>query len=197
MKPVDDEFGEYWRANFPDCPPVSFTFKVRLNHRWFRIHSLPESKRYAETAEESQEILRRQRMLFNDVIGGNEICYLVCLSYKKIAAKAYETECPSLARLLTHASAPVQIPEIQAEREDDEFFQVGFGKQNITFDGLKEILAAVADYRTAYFFVLNPNSKRIFAPYDGGVDVILENSEKRDQFKYKYKNWLSSHPQGY
>jgi hypothetical protein len=48
------------------------------------------------------------------------------------------------------------------------------------------------------FFSVFENYKAtgLFAPYDGGVDMILENSEQRDEFKAKYKDWLSSYPQG-
>jgi hypothetical protein len=57
-------------------------------------------------------------------------------------------------------------------------------------------LHCIADWKIVNFFVVNCPQRRIFAPYDSGVDMILENSEQRDEFKAKYKDWLSSHPQG-
>ncbi len=42
--------------------------------RWLRIHSLPESKRYAESDFEYNIILNRQNQLINDLIGeGTEL----------------------------------------------------------------------------------------------------------------------------
>jgi hypothetical protein len=194
---MNDEFQTYWRTNFPDCPPVSYLFKSKLNHLWFRIHTLPESKRYAENIEETQEILLRQKTIFSDIVGENEDCFLVCLGYNQNPTKIYKNQFPILAKLLTHESEPILLPEIEEDREKGEIFQLAFGKQRIKFDDLKEILIAVADWKIAHFFILNPNLKRIFDPYDGGVDMILETSAKRDEFKGKYKDRSSSHPKGY
>jgi len=38
--------------------------------------------------------------------------------------------------------------------------------------------------------------KIIAAPYDGGVDFILKNNQTRDNFKEKYKEWLSEREDG-
>jgi hypothetical protein len=36
----------------------------------------------------------------------------------------------------------------------------------------------------------------LIAPYDGGVDLILKDKEIRDQYKSKYRNWLSKRDDG-
>ena len=36
----------------------------------------------------------------------------------------------------------------------------------------------------------------ILAPYDGGMDIIVESQEKRDELKVKYKDWLSTREDG-
>ena len=58
-----------------------------------------------------------------------------------------------------------------------------------------EILKAIADDKIRAMFV-SPTSKCVIAPYDGGVDVIVGSTEKRDNLKAKYKKWLSFRKDG-
>ena len=44
-----EAFQHYWTRTYPDCPPVGFRLRAAYQARWFRIHSLPASKRYAES----------------------------------------------------------------------------------------------------------------------------------------------------
>jgi hypothetical protein len=53
-----EEFQEFWQKNYPETPPTAHAFKHYLPTRWVRIHSLPESKRYADTAAEWKTLLR-------------------------------------------------------------------------------------------------------------------------------------------
>lgn len=194
---MKDEFQNFWEVNFQNCPPVSFLFKEKLEELWFRIHSLPESKRYAENDSEMTEILRRQKILLEDIIGTEDECFAVCGSYLPNLHTYYAESFPQLVNILSFNSKPVPLSEFDSDGKPDEFFYVGFGKRKIGFDDLREILIGIANDQVYFFFIVNPITKRIFAPYDGGVDLILENEEKRDEFKSKYKNWLSTHPSGY
>jgi len=72
MKPA--VFKSFWRAKYPEAYPIGYELKWLYSDRWFRIHSLPESKRYAETEEEYQIIFNRQNELITDLIGeGTEV----------------------------------------------------------------------------------------------------------------------------
>ncbi|WP_443611862.1 DUF3885 domain-containing protein [Acrocarpospora catenulata] len=48
------ELSARWQANWPDCPPVAHELKRFYASRWVRFHSLPESKRYADTPAEAE-----------------------------------------------------------------------------------------------------------------------------------------------
>ena len=54
-----EEFNTFWTKTYPDTIPISHFFKHDYSNRWFRIHSLPYSKRYAESAEEWNILLIR------------------------------------------------------------------------------------------------------------------------------------------
>ena len=58
-----------------------------------------------------------------------------------------------------------------------------------------EILKAIADDEIRTLFV-STSKKCVIAPYDGGVDVLVESTEKRDRLKVKYKDWLSDREDG-
>lgn len=194
---MNNEFQEFWEANFQNCPPVNFTFKEKLERFWFRIHSLPESKRYAENDAEMAEILRRQRILLDDVIGTDDECFVVCGSYVPNLRTYYAESFPQLVDMLRFNSKSVPLVDFDSDGKPGEFFNIDFGKQKIVFEALREILVGIANDQIYFFFILNPITKRIFSPYDGGVDLILESEEKRSEFKAKYKDWLSTHPNGY
>ena len=58
------------------------------------------------------------------------------------------------------------------------------------------ILRRVANDEIRYVSWLNAETGEIFAPYDGGADLLLDSGERRDALATKYKNWLSIDPQG-
>lgn len=58
-----------------------------------------------------------------------------------------------------------------------------------------EILKAIADDEIRAMFIC-PLKDCIIAPYDGGVDIIVDSIEKRDELKLKYKDWLSEREDG-
>lgn len=64
-----DIFEEVWEKMFPLSPPVSHILRVAYPERWFRIHSLPESKRYPEDDAEWTILLARQNCLVEDLLG--------------------------------------------------------------------------------------------------------------------------------
>jgi hypothetical protein len=194
-----DHFRYFWQQHFLDCPPISYLFKYRLKDRWFRFHSLPESKRYAEDEAEIIKLLSRQNTVLLDVIGTG-MCTLVLGNYSYSSSRFFEEQCS--------ATSNFRFQEfLKLSKQDFDPDELELGEESIDlnlfctthslkFGSLDDILLCVAEWKITNFFVINRDSERIFAPYDGGVDVILKNAKERDEFKEKYKNWLSSHPQG-
>ncbi len=50
---------EYWTQRFDDAPPIAHAFRDSQRDCWVRFHSLPESKRYAESESEWTTLLER------------------------------------------------------------------------------------------------------------------------------------------
>jgi hypothetical protein len=72
-----EEFKVYWGSNYHETVPISHYFRHDYSDRWFRIHSLPQSKRYAENDQEWSILLHRQNQIVTDLIGENSNFLLV------------------------------------------------------------------------------------------------------------------------
>ncbi len=62
-------------------------------------------------------------------------------------------------------------------------------------NGFNDILKAIADDEKRALFV-EPVSKIVIAPYDGGVDFIIPDDELREKTKLKFAKWLSEREDG-
>ena len=193
-----NQFRRFWQQHFSDCPPVSWLFKHRLADRWFRIHSLPESKRYAEDETEVAELLARQNTVLLDVIGTDEECVLVSGNYSDSPLAENLEHCPALADFEFQDFIKLSKQDfdpIDLEPDEEPIYLTLFcATHKLKRGSLDEVLLCVANEKIVNSFVVSCERQRIFAPYDGGVDVILKDMEERDKFKAKYKNWLSLHP---
>ena len=182
-------FSHFWQEHFPDCPPVTYLFRWELADRWFRFHSLPESKRYAENETEIAELLERQNTVLADVIGENNKCILVTGNYSDSPFDESIENCPQLLGFNFQESIKISRQDFDPiELEADEkpvFLSLLFTTHKFRRGSLDEILLCIADERISNTFVLNRETKRIFAPYDGGADVILKDSNERNEFKLK------------
>ncbi len=189
-----DEFIKHWQTRYPEALPINYELKYIYPDRWFRIHSLPESKRYAENESEYQFILDRQNTLINDLIGDNtEIIISFGLYTDDISNDNYK-ELTDFGEFVK-----VQTIDLKKERpesnEDELIFNVYVKIEKWKTNSKNEILKAIADDEIRAMFIC-PSSDCIIAPYDGGVDIIVNSAEKRDELKQKYKDWLSEREDG-
>lgn len=195
-----NNFRHFWQQHFSDCPPVSHLFKHRLTERWFRIHSLPESKRYAEDETEVAELLTRQNIVLLDIIGTDNECVLVSGNYADSPLAENLKNCPALGKFAFQEFFKLPKQEFDPDdldaNEEPVYLSLFYGTHKLKRGSLDEVLLCVANWKIVNFFVVSCERQHIFAPYDGGVDVILKDTKERDEFKAKYKDWLSPYPSG-
>ncbi len=187
-----DAFDRFWKRTYPDAPPVGYMLREAYVERWFRIHTLPNSERYPESDEEMAEILRRHHTLLTDVIGAASFV-LVLTGYS-------ETPRPVLSNEWLRDSYPDSQPfaSIKMNTEADaetywHFFMVTRRGEPNAFD---DLLRRVAEEIVANVLFVNLDNSAIYAPYDGGADVILPSSPLRDAMRERYATWLSTEPTG-
>ena len=82
----------------------------------------------------------------------------------------------------------------------DEFdkgttYRTFFAKINWEQNNCDKILRSIANDEMRAFF-LSVEKQCLIAPYDGGMDFVLENETTKDVYKSKYKDWLSLYPEG-
>lgn len=168
-----------WRSFYGERDPIAYLLRQNDTDFWLRVHSLPESKRYAQNEAETREILRRHHLLASEVLA-DDACILFFPSYasKKFSAlfRGFNSE----------IFASYIEPEITLCAALTQW-------KTGAFD---EILRCAANDEFRYISFLNTRSGEIFAPYDGGADLFLMSATRRDTLRARFHNWLSSHPQG-
>ncbi|MCL2436522.1 MAG: hypothetical protein FWD00_00630 [Clostridiales bacterium] len=197
-------FQDFWKSNYGNMPPLAHILREGLfADKWFRIHSLPDSKRYADNDDEMQIILNRQNTLITDLIGDGQEYLLLLYAI---------TENPTSTRF-NQISNCIQVDNIKLEDvvpdyyEGETYFVSGFVNKVWEFGSVDIFLEKVAnDERVVSInacecdlyriLIIDIKRNRIIAPYDGGVDIFLNTQCERDSFKLKYKDWLSSHEHG-
>ena len=190
-----NDFNKYWKSNYSKTLPLGYELVAVNLKKWFRIHSLPQSKRYADTDEEYKIILDRQNELITDIFTeGTEIILLFCTFTNDLSNENYNKIRGYSDFKLTQT---LDLYKMYPEEEYPKGFSMNIYIKTEQWKkgNRNEMLQQIADDEINMLLIC-PSKNRIVAPYDGGVDVIMENETKRDEFKSKYKKWLSYREDG-
>jgi hypothetical protein len=205
-----DHFQLAWRKFHPVSPPVGHALKWAETEHWLRFHSLPQSKRYAENEGEVTEILHRMTTLGDEVLGGGAQVLLILANPEPFP---YEPKGIELVDLdVTDPEAAQGIREVNArwEKRIRELIDENGLKWSFTFpfpddecdyqifattvtwrgDHYRSLLQHIADDQTDGFVWMSLKTGDIFAPYDGGVDLIVRDAPQRERLKREYAEWL-------
>lgn len=66
----------WWHSEFGEIAPRGHLLRRALSAQWVRFHSLPESKRYAESLDEYAEIEHRHCLVASALFSANEPLYV-------------------------------------------------------------------------------------------------------------------------
>ncbi|MBK8804028.1 MAG: hypothetical protein IPN71_18625 [Fibrobacteres bacterium] len=195
---VAESFKELWSLAFPNTPPINHLLKHLIPEKWLRIHSLPESKRYAENAEEFEIILSRQNEVATDILGESANIYIVTGEFHWDNQSDNAPQYDDILKKydLCDLDAIDLFRLDPNEYEENQTFTPAIG--TVIWEPHKhdELLLEVAKDRSHAFFV-SFDKQSIFAPYDGGADFIVKDEITRDYYKNKYKMYLSAREDGY
>ncbi|HEY9882153.1 MAG TPA: hypothetical protein V6C98_00955 [Thermosynechococcaceae cyanobacterium] len=190
-----EEFKQYWQKHYPECPPIAHYLKFDCNHRWLRIHTLPQSKRYAETQEEYQEILKRHNALLTELLGKNDRYLLITVGYSKTVIPVRPEK--ELGRLVATNRHLLSLAIHKLEGEGDPNYRHLYINERVWIEhSMDDLLKMVADDEIANVMFIGVEQKCLYHPYDGGADIVLESEAARDILKKRYSAWLSNHPEG-
>jgi hypothetical protein len=173
-----EQFFAHWHAHYSETPPVGYLFKQRLAKRWVRFHSLPNSKQYADTEAERDEILRRQNTIINDLIG-THIDIRVVIVWINDDNPLFKMRSPDCI-------GKVSLGEGEPEFELFTYVTTWDPPDNV-------LLTMIADEQVEAFLI-GPDC--LIAPYDGGIDLILKDPHTSFAVKRKYDAWLPKRVDG-
>lgn len=194
-----EQFNTFWSSNFADTIPIPHYFKHAYADRWFRIHSLPASKRYADNKQEWKILLDRQNTIITDLLGNNSSFILVTGDYhSEDSTEMYPlAEVKSIAPIPFISLTPIDLNKVSpGEYDIGQFYKPMFSEQIWQAKKFDKILEDIAEDRLTVFF-LSMDKELIIAPYDGGIDLILKDTETRNIYCQKYKDWLSARQDGF
>jgi hypothetical protein len=181
--PIDD--AEWWRQRYSDAEPVGYSLRAAFSERWVRIHSLQRSKRYPEDSSDWATLIDRHRTVSSKVLGTPSMCYLITPWW------CWQDACFSSFELRSMPSLPEFRPE------PDEPPSGGYSGKRIQwdFDQFEPVLRAVAE-DVVSATVVSEDELRVYAPYDGGADLFLPDSDSRDAVRDSFRDFLSRRTDG-
>ncbi len=192
------EFQKYWTLNYLDNIPLSHLLRQEYSDRWFRIHSLPESKRYAENDKEFEIILNRQNEIITDIFGLETNILLVTGEYNWGDNKAIHiTDEQEIYKTYSFTRLDnIDLYKFNSEDYDEfDIYRPAFTETTWSLNKHDKILLEIAEDKTRAFF-MSFEKNVIVAPYDGGVDFILKDNLSKEFYKNKYIHWLSEREDG-
>lgn len=193
---LTNSFDYKWNKLFPNKVPISYLFKHYFPKSWIRLHSLPNSKRYADHAVEIDLLLRRQNQIISDCLPPSTTIFIVSGNY--FIGDSSIANYDQVAELQYNfiSGSRINLHEIDPEYFDDgenndlyftPMFTEIVWEQNLHND----LLLKIANDETRAFLI-SFEKKIIIAPYDGGLDIIIDDFNLKNQIKQKYREMLST-----
>ncbi|MFI5732048.1 hypothetical protein ACIA49_18130 [Kribbella sp. NPDC051587] len=175
-----------WENAWPGAAPDGY---MSAEDRWVRFHSLPESKRYADSEAEYGEILRRHYAVLDALSGGT--------AYEQLVVIGVDYGPNDLVTGWTRRYLPGAWPwQCRLDADDPDrgpsYFWV---KSEPSQPELDTLLRAVAD-DYAQIIVIPTDASWVFKPYDGGADIYAADRIDRDALRDRFADWLSKRADG-
>jgi len=174
-----------WQARWPRSEPIGHRLRVAYPDRWVRFHSLPDGKRYADSETERREVADRHQTVLD---GLHTTGSLVVIAEDRDHRDLHGGWSRHVAgrwpwRIST------DFPSWDSEDGTPAYFWAS------SVDGPTELRALLADAADdeADFIVGAADLRWVYAPYEGGADVLLPSSVERDVLARRHEDWL---PQG-
>ena len=187
-----------WCVKFPGCEPVAHRLRATFLDRWVRFHSLPDSKRYPDDQDEYATVLGRQNRILDELVGGEAGIILLTTEYSGPPGTVEISPVPELQSIARGEKPWRTVPMHEVDENFDEstYWHV-FASELAWRPGvLDPVLRLVIDNVIANVMIVDRGCRWIFHPYDGGMDLILENSAARDGLRSTHADWLSPWPDG-
>lgn len=174
-----------WFQN-PYCEafPLAHLMRTAFPECWLRIHSLPGSKRYAESDTERDIVFERHARFGTSLLGERASCLII------------------QSRLNGFARAEELLPELEwtaihrIEEEEDEVWESWMARTTWDAEAFRPLLMGIADDRLAHVAFLSEGTDCVYVPYDGGADGFSFDEERVQRMSEEFAEWRSGHALG-
>jgi hypothetical protein len=182
----DHPLRRLWDWRWPRTPPIGYWLR-RDPDRWVRFPSLPGGKRYADDEAEYDILLDRHETVLDELRGDADELLVITteLSFTPRTARRRP-----LADALLPGAEPWSVLSWPGYEPELAFAHAFVNEVTWKPGGLDELLRAVADEQLAYVLLAPPDLSWLYAPYDGGADVLLADSGARDELRRRHLDWL-------
>jgi len=173
-----------WDSAFPHFEPVGYKLRHCFPNRWVRFHSLPESQRYPGKEAEFDILLARHNAVLSELIHPSKQVVLLTTEFS-------DTENP--------LAAPKESPSAkwwQSVRLEECYWHIYASELIWQPQFFSPIIRRVAVDEPLSVMICDSRCDWVVHPYDGGMDVVLSTTERRDCLRTKYQGWLSSPKSG-
>ena len=187
-----------WHSAWGSCRPISHELRGCLHDRWVRFHSLPGSQRYAVNDDEYAELLHRHATVLAELLQSGETSTgqeLVLLTASWSSDPEPAERAAELAQAVPTATYWTSVLTDDSEPEP-VWTHLWLSPCRLRDAHLTQLLRLVADDTTDGVIITTPEMSWLYAPYDGGADVIVATAVQRDQLRERHQDWLSAHPAG-
>jgi hypothetical protein len=184
------EFERAWMQWHAGYFPVGYMLRLAGKRHWLRFHSLPLSKRYADTDEEREILLARQNELAADVLGVGHPCWLVQTCWEAVEGRREITDPEVMFRACRDYQLSWSFRFVDDMEDGEGAWNVHAAKTTWSAGAFDALLVARADDMAAPTLWMSASTGAIFAPYDGGVDLFLPSREMKRDLKARRADWL-------
>jgi hypothetical protein len=157
-----------------------------------RFHSLPASKRYADTDEERSLLLGRQKVLALEVLG-DQPCWLVQAHWVLRAGEREVADPHDPFRATREWNLAFAFEILEDDGEEGRPWRVYAAEVRWAPGRFDELLLSIADEKAGPTLWMGADGA-IFAPYDGGVDLFLPDAGALQRLAAQHPDWLPTHP---
>jgi hypothetical protein len=171
-----------WDAAFPGMPALSYRLDG-VSDRWVRFHSLPGSKRYAETPAEHDVVYRRHRLVLEQLHSAGPLTVIAADWHGDWGGGWTKTYLPG--------AWPWRVKPADDYTGPADFWIAEFA----SIEQLRPLLTAIAD-DIGRALITTTDVDWLYCPYDGGADIIARTPAERDAIKASHKSWLPRNKQG-
>jgi hypothetical protein len=184
---------ELWEQQWPGCSKLPYLLRG-LQDRWVRFHTLPGSKRYADTEAEYEIILARHHTVLMELVTTPTVLVVTPAYSDQLTPPKFGRSAETTA---VHPAATYWSSVCIADEPDwTSWIHLYVTETPWAAGCLDPLLRHVADDIIANVLITDVALRWLYHPYDGGMDVILATTAERDVLRSRHPDWLSAHPAG-